>query len=62
MNEMLFHSPDARFELETRRERVRQDVALSRAGRAPRAQRAPLRAGMAGIAALLGAPVRHRAA
>jgi hypothetical protein len=62
MNENLFHSPDIRGELEARRERVRHDVSLSRAGQTPAGQRSPLRGGLAGIAALLGSPVRHRAA
>jgi hypothetical protein len=63
MNEMLSHSPAVLAELvEARNEHVRQDVARSRAGATWQPQRAPLRAGIAGIAALLGAPARHRAA
>lgn len=62
MNEFLFHSPDEHFELEARRDRVREGVALARrdGSAAPRPRRP--HAGLAAVAALLGSRPRHRAA
>jgi hypothetical protein len=62
MTETMFHAPDERFELEARRYRVREGVALGHRERSDDSTPRRPHGGLAALAVLFGTRPRHRAA